>query len=55
VIRFEHDGKPVMADAGEAQVTIAGKEAKSADLTAGLSCDISYLGNGDVARSVACQ
>ena len=55
VIRFEDGGKAVMADTGEAQVTIAGKDAKSIDLKAGLVCDISYLGNGDMARSVACR
>jgi tripartite-type tricarboxylate transporter receptor subunit TctC len=54
-ISFEDRGKPVTADAGDAQVKIAGKDAKGADLKPGLVCDISYLGNGDVARSVVCK
>lgn len=55
LIAFDDGGKAAKADAREAKVTIAGADAKSADLKPGLVCDISYLGNGDMARSVACK
>ena len=53
-ISFVQDGKTVSAELEETKVTIAGAEAKGADLKPGLRCDIVYLGNGDVAQSVAC-
>ena len=42
-------------DAGDAKITVAGAEAKGSDLKAGQVCDISYLGDGDSARIVACR
>jgi tripartite-type tricarboxylate transporter receptor subunit TctC len=54
-ILFVDGGKPVKADAGDAKITIAGADGKTADFKAGMVCDISYLGNGDAARSVACK
>jgi tripartite-type tricarboxylate transporter receptor subunit TctC len=53
-ISFRQDGKTVSADLEGTKVTIAGAEAKGADLKPGLKCDIVYLGNNDVAQSVAC-
>jgi hypothetical protein len=55
VIGFTDGGKPVKAETARAKITIAGSAAKAADLKAGLTCDVSYLGNGDVARQVVCQ
>lgn len=55
IIAFNHGGKPAKADTANAQVTIAGKEAKNTDLKPGLVCDISYLGNNDQARTIACR
>jgi tripartite-type tricarboxylate transporter receptor subunit TctC len=55
MIGFTDSGKPAKADTTDAQITIAGKEAKSADLKLGLVCSISYLGNNDRARSITCE
>ena len=52
---FAVNGQSVKADVANAKVTIAGKEAKAADLKAGLICDISYLGNNDLSREVTCK
>ena len=52
---FMDGGKPVKADAVDAKITIAGAEGKTADFKPGMVCDISYLGTGDAARSVACK
>ncbi|HET9149658.1 MAG TPA: hypothetical protein VFO61_04170, partial [Alphaproteobacteria bacterium] len=54
-IRFTDGGKAVMADTAGSAVTIGGAKAKASALKAGLTCDISYLGNGDNARSIACR
>ncbi len=54
-ILFADGGKPVKADAVDAKITIAGAEGKTADFKPGMVCDISYLGNGDAARSVTCK
>ena len=53
-ISFLQGGKSVTAELDGTKVTIAGKEAKAADLKVGLNCDIVYLGDGDVAQTVAC-
>lgn len=53
-ISFRQDGKTMNAELEDTKVTIAGAEAKGADLKPGLKCDIVYLGNNDVAQSVAC-
>jgi tripartite-type tricarboxylate transporter receptor subunit TctC len=55
IIAFADRGKPVKADTNGSKITIAGKAAKRADLKAGLVCDISYLGNNDQARTIACH
>ena len=54
-IAFTDRGKAVKADTEGAKVSIAGKEAKASDLKPGLTCDISYLGDGDAARTIACR
>jgi tripartite-type tricarboxylate transporter receptor subunit TctC len=54
-IAFTDGGKAVKADTEGGKITIAGAEAKAADLKAGMSCDLSYLGNGDMARTVNCK
>lgn len=53
-ISFLQGGKSVTAELEGAKVTIAGKEAKASDLKTGLKCDIVYLGDGDVAQTIAC-
>ena len=53
-ISFMQGGKSVTAELEGTKVTIAGKEAKAGDLKTGLKCDIVYLGDGDVAQTVAC-
>lgn len=55
IILFNDGGKPVKADAGGAKITIAGAAGKTAAFKPGMVCDISYLGNGDSARSVSCK
>ena len=54
-IGFADGGKAVKAGTAGAKIAIAGKEGKRGDLKAGLVCDISYLGNGDLARTIACK
>ena len=53
-IGFTQGGKSVTAVLEGAKVTIAGAAAKAKDLKAGLKCDIVYLGDGDVAQTIAC-
>lgn len=55
VIGFTDRGKPVTADTTRAKISIAGHAAKAADLKVGLTCDVSYLGDRDNARQVACR
>lgn len=55
IVAFLDKGKPSKADTAGGKVTIADVEAKSADLKPGMVCDLSYLGTGDRARSVACR
>ncbi len=52
---FNDNGKPVKADAGDAKIVVAGAEGKLSDFKAAMVCDISYLGNGDSARTVICK
>lgn len=54
-ISFGHGGKTVTADTEGAKITVAEQEAKAVDLKPGLVCNISYLGDGDVARTIACR
>ncbi|HWG07193.1 MAG TPA: hypothetical protein VG271_19490, partial [Beijerinckiaceae bacterium] len=54
-IAFSDGGKPVKASTQGAKISIAGKSAKAGALKAGLTCDISYLGDGDAARTIACR
>ena len=53
-ISFMQGGKSVTAELEGAKVTIAGAAAKAEDLKPGLKCDIVYLGDGDVAQTIAC-
>jgi hypothetical protein len=55
LIGFADKGKVVKADTSNAKITVAGQKAKAADLKPGQVCTISYLGDGDAARSVTCQ
>lgn len=55
MIVFADKGKAVKADTSDAKITVAGQDAKAADLKPGQVCAISYLGDGDAARSVACK
>lgn len=55
LIRFTDGGKEVMAETAGSSVTVGGAKAKASALKAGLTCDVSYLGNGDSARSIACR
>jgi tripartite-type tricarboxylate transporter receptor subunit TctC len=55
VIGFSDRGRAVKADTAGAKVTIGGSAVRAADLKVGLSCDVSYLGNGDNARQVECR
>ena len=55
LIAFAEGGKALKADTQGGKITIAGAEAKAADLKVGMSCDLSYLGNGDMARTVDCK
>jgi tripartite-type tricarboxylate transporter receptor subunit TctC len=54
LIGFADKGKVVKADTSNAKITVAGQKAKAADLKPGQVCTISYLGDGDAARSVTC-
>jgi tripartite-type tricarboxylate transporter receptor subunit TctC len=54
-IAFADGGKPVKAGTAGAKISIAGQASKRGDLKQGLDCDISYLGNGDLARTIACR
>src|SRR3546814_962462 len=54
-IHFTDNGKPVRASIGGTKITVAGKEANRKELKAGLTCDVTYLGNGDEAQTVNCQ
>lgn len=53
-VSFMQGGKSLTAELDGAKVTIAGAAAKAADLKPGLKCDIVYLGDGDVAQTIAC-
>lgn len=55
MIAFTDGGKPVKASTEGAKVSIAGKPGKASELKSGLTCDISYLGDGDAARTITCQ
>jgi tripartite-type tricarboxylate transporter receptor subunit TctC len=52
---FTAAGQTQRADASKAKVSVAGKEAKLADVKVGAVCEVSYLGNNDLAREIACQ
>lgn len=54
-IHFTDSGKPVSATIGETKITVAGKEATRKELKAGLTCDVTYLGDGDEAQTVICR
>lgn len=54
-LQFTDGGKAVSADLSGTKITVKGKAAKSKSLTAGLVCDIKYLGDGDSAESVTCK
>lgn len=54
-IAFADAGKPVKAGTAGAKISVDGKDARRGDLKAGLVCDISYLGNGDLARTIVCK
>jgi tripartite-type tricarboxylate transporter receptor subunit TctC len=54
-VAFTDGGKPVSAALEGAKITVAGAEAKTSDLKAGLVCDVVYLGNKDAAQSVTCR
>ncbi len=54
-IRFTDDGKTVSASVRGAKVTVGGKEAKGGEIKAGMTCDVTYLGDGDEADIVACN
>ena len=54
-VAFSDGGKPVTAALEGAKITVAGSEAKPADLKVGLVCDVVYLGNKDAAQSVTCR
>jgi tripartite-type tricarboxylate transporter receptor subunit TctC len=54
-IVFSDGGRNVTATTQGGKVTIKGNDARAADLAVGMVCTISYLGDGDQARSVACQ
>lgn len=54
-IAFLDGGKPVSAGTAGAKISVGGKDGRRQDLKQGLVCDISYLGNGDLARTIVCQ
>ena len=54
-VTFTDSGKAVSAALEGAKITLAGEEAKTSDLKAGLTCDVVYLGNKDAAQSVTCR
>ncbi|HEU0072026.1 MAG TPA: tripartite tricarboxylate transporter substrate-binding protein [Alphaproteobacteria bacterium] len=53
-IGFTYEGKPVKANLDDTKITVAGAEAKADALKAGQKCDVVFLGNNDVAQSIAC-
>ena len=55
MLAFSTNGKTTKADIGNAKINIGGVAAKPADLKAGLTCDISYLGANDLARELNCR
>ena len=55
MIGFQDHGRAVKAGLAGARITIGGQAARLDDLHAGLTCDISYLGDGDSARRVDCR
>lgn len=52
---FADNGRSVTASTEGAKIAIAGKAAKADQLKAGLVCDVSYLGDGDAARTIVCN
>lgn len=52
---FNDGGKTVKAGIRRAKITIDGKKAKYKAVKAGMTCDISYLGDGDAAQSLKCS
>ncbi len=54
-LHFSHQGASQTAVLGGAKITVNGSEAKIDQITSGMTCDVSFLGNGDVARSLDCR
>jgi hypothetical protein len=52
---FRDGGKAVEAGTGGAKITVDGKKVKSKSLKAGMTCDITYLGDHDVASTIDCR
>lgn len=54
-VYFKHDGKRVKGSARKAKVMIGGNKAKRNQLKAGMTCDITYLGDGDAIGRISCK
>ncbi|MQA65104.1 MAG: hypothetical protein GEU76_04260 [Alphaproteobacteria bacterium] len=52
---FKDGGKAVEAGTSGAKITVDGKKVKSKALKAGMTCDITYLGDHDVAGKIDCR
>lgn len=53
-IFFKDKGKTVQASARRAKIFIGGKKVKRKALKAGMTCDITYLGDKDAAGTIKC-
>ncbi len=53
-VYFMDGGKKVSASSRGAKIFVGGKKVKRKALKAGMTCDITYLGDGDSARTITC-
>ncbi|MFM1814867.1 MAG: hypothetical protein RLZ98_1562 [Pseudomonadota bacterium] len=54
LIQFNDGGKAVSANIRGTKITVDGKKVKRKSVTAGLTCDVVYLGDRDAAQSLTC-
>ncbi|MDH3240860.1 MAG: tripartite tricarboxylate transporter substrate-binding protein [Alphaproteobacteria bacterium] len=53
-VLFMDNGKKVSASSRGAKIFVGGKKVKRKALKAGMKCDITYLGDGDSAKTIRC-
>lgn len=54
-ISFKDGGKAVTSDLADTDIKVGGEKRAVADIKAGMSCDVVYLGDRDATKSLSCQ